>query len=161
MQDDPGYPAGGGGTALGSRREGLRFRRGWSLPLRPGVGGAPLGERPDPVVDTARLILEVMPGERRLLPEFGCRMHLLGGLDSPEERHLAAVLVEEALRRWVPDLGAERADVTPVDERTLAVAIRVRGTWFRFHVRRRRPTHQQVRGVEEPEEEAREEDRPS
>mgnify|MGYP003311698888 CR=1 FL=1 len=39
-----------------------------------------------------RLILEVRPGERALLPSFGCRVHELPAIETEHERRLAEVL---------------------------------------------------------------------
>jgi phage baseplate assembly protein W len=112
---------------------------GWALPLRLGPDGSPPGFRPDPVIDTVRLILEIAPGERRLEPEFGCRMHDLPRLDSHALRQVAAALAEEALERWAPWLGAERVEVTGVEGADVDLVVRARGSSHRLRVRHRSP----------------------
>jgi phage baseplate assembly protein W len=119
------------------------------LPLRLD-GGRLAGTRPDPLVDTAKLILEVVPGERWLLPEFGCRIHLLQRLDSAADRHVGAALVEEALTRWAPDLRVDRAEVLAVDGRRIEVALRAGGLWHHLEITHRNPVAMQDLGRAEP-----------
>ena len=90
------------------------------------------------VVSTARRVLEIAPGERRLLPRFGCRIHALGSLRTTRDRDLAAGLVEEALERWVPDLGVDRAEVRPSSDGWIRIAIHVGGRWHEFEIKHRR-----------------------
>ena len=95
-------------------------------------------ERAEAVVSAARRVLEIVPRERRLLPEFGCRIHALGSLRTTRDRDLAAGLVEEALERWVPDLGIDRAEVRPSRDGWIRVAIHVAGRWSEFEIKHRR-----------------------
>ena len=44
----------------------------------------------DVLEERLRLILEVRPGERPLLPSFGCRVHDLEAIDSEHERQVCA-----------------------------------------------------------------------
>ena len=111
---------------------------GWTVPLEVVDGRLPR-ERPDRIADTARLILEVVPGERRLLPEFGCRIHRLERIQDEGSRHVAAALVEEALDRWAPQLGVDRAEVVPLEDSMLEVSIRAGGAWTRFRIAHRPP----------------------
>ncbi len=97
-------------------------------------------EREEAVVSAARRVLEIVPRERRLLPEFGCRIHALGSLRTTRDRDLAAGLVEEALERWVPDLGIDRAEVRPSRDGWIRVAIHVVDGWSEFEIRHRRET---------------------
>lgn len=113
------------------------LRAGWSLPLALAADGRFPALRPAPVADTARLILEVVPGERRLLPAFGCRVHLLAAIDSAADRELAAVLVEEALERWAPDLRVERAEVTSVEEGVIGLRLRAWNSWHALSIAHR------------------------
>lgn len=114
-------------------------RAGWSLPLVPGPDGRLPAERSRPVEDTLRLVLDVVPGERRLLPEFGCRIHFLGALEDARSLALAASLVEEAIERWAPDLGADRVEVAPLDGPGAEVSVRAGGTWHRVRIPLRTP----------------------
>ncbi len=97
-------------------------------------------ERATAVVSTARRVLEIVPRERRFLPEFGCRIHALGSLRTTRDRVLAAGLVEEALDRWVPDLGVDRAEVWPSSDGWIRVAIHVGSRWHEFEIKHRRET---------------------
>ncbi len=106
----------------------------WAVPLRLDATGAFPSRRPDPCPDTFRLVLGVAPGERRLLPEFGWRAHLLPDLDDPLRKEAAAVFAEEALRRWAGDLGVERVEVLSVQGRKVALEVRARGESYRLEV---------------------------
>ena len=86
----------------------------------------------------ARLVLEVAPGERRLLPEFGCRIHQLPSLDGAALCELAAALVEEALDRWAPDLGVDRADVLAAEGKEVRLRLRASGAWHALTITHRR-----------------------
>jgi phage baseplate assembly protein W len=88
----------------------------------------------------ARLVLEIVPGERRLLPEFGCRIHLLPSIATEAERHLAAALVEEALDLWVPYLRIDRAEVLGVEGGWIRLALRTHGSWSEMLLKHRAPT---------------------
>jgi phage baseplate assembly protein W len=80
----------------------------------------------------------MVPGERRLLAEFGCRIHELGSIRTDAECQLAAALVEEALERWIPDLGVERAEVETTErEGCLRVRLRVAGAWHSLAIQHR------------------------
>lgn len=109
----------------------------WSLPLEPGPDGTFSRERPRSFVDTARLVLEVVPGERRLLPEFGWRGHFLPDLESPAGQALGGVFAEEDLSRWAPDLGVERVDVIRVDGDEVHLVLFKGGSRHPLRVRRR------------------------
>lgn len=110
---------------------------GWRLPLLLGDDGAVPSTRGDAVADTARLVLEVVPGERPFLPEFGCRVHLLPVPATTAERQVMAALMEESLERWVPWLAAERVEVTAVEGRRIDVDLRAGGRWYRFAIAHR------------------------
>lgn len=94
----------------------------------------------------AKLILEVIPGERRLLPAFGCRIHSLPSLESAASRHLAAALVEEALEHWAPDLDCERAEVGEASDRGVSIRILARGGWHQVLITHRHPGHGEDEG---------------
>jgi phage baseplate assembly protein W len=117
-----------------------------------GPGGRFLDERLDPVVSTARLILEIVPGERRLLPEFGCRIHSLPSLSTPGERQLGAALVEEALDRWAPSLGIDRAEILSVEEGKVRMTLRAHGAWHELSLTHRTDArHGASQGKPQPE----------
>jgi len=101
-------------------------------PLPAEAGLTPLAER-------ARLVLEIVPGERRLLPDLGCRLHCLPRIAAPAERQLAAACVEEALERWLPDLRVERAEVVEVGRGWVGLRLRAGGRWHELRVSHRHP----------------------
>lgn len=121
-------------VGLSERDALVRARSGWSLPLVPGPDGSLPDQRAQPVEDTLRLLLEIVPGERPLRPEFGCRIHFLGNLASPQERGLAACLVEEAIERWAPELGADRVEVSPLKGSQAEISVRIGETWHRVQI---------------------------
>jgi len=77
---------------------------GWGFPT--GVdarGGVRLAQGDRDVAEAIRLILGTALGERRMRPEFGCRIHelIFSPLD-PATRGLMRHYTIEALRRWEP-----------------------------------------------------------
>jgi phage baseplate assembly protein W len=70
-----------------------------------------------------RLILEVRPGERALLPSFGCRVHELPAIETEHERRLAEVLIEEALHDWAPWAGVRRVLLLSVEEERISLRL--------------------------------------
>ena len=118
-------------------RDGSPLGRSPSGEVDAGSGGADAGRA---IVSTARRILEIVPGERRLLAAFGCRIHALDDLHRSEARELAAGLVEEALERWVPALGVERVEVREARGGWIRVALSVASRWHEFDIKHRRHT---------------------
>lgn len=87
--------------------------RGWRFPFQfDGVsGGVGLSEYEENIRQNITIILGTKPGERQMMPEFGCRIHEL--MFAPATRATAALLkhhVERALERWEP-----RIEVTNVE----------------------------------------------
>lgn len=95
------------------------------------AGSSPLAER-------ARLVLEIVPGERRREPAFGCRIHLLPEIETEEERQIAAALVEESLETWAPALGVERAIVSGIEDGAIRLSLRKGGAWHPLSISHRR-----------------------
>lgn len=89
------------------------------------------------VARRARLVLDIAPGERRLLPEFGCRIHELE-LGGESRRAVAAVFVEQALERWTPGLAIERAEVLEQDGGRIEIRLLKSGSWHRLWITHRR-----------------------
>ncbi len=100
----------------------------WSLPLELGVTGKTPAGGERPIEETARLILEVAPGERRLLPDFGWRGHQLERLETPVERAAAAIWAEEALERWAPHLEVERVEILEASADEVLLELHRRGS---------------------------------
>ena len=75
------------------------------------------------VEERLRLILEVQPGERPLLPSFGCRVHGMGKIETQHERQLAAVFIEEALAEWAPWAGVRRVKILAAGDGKIQVSL--------------------------------------
>ena len=92
----------------------------------------------DSIVERARLVLEIVPGERRREPAFGCRVHFLPEIETEEDRQLAAALIEESLEMWLPSLGVERARVDSSEDRVIGLQLRQGGAWHALSITHRR-----------------------
>ena len=77
----------------------------------------------DVLEERLRLILEVRPGERALLPSFGCRVHELPAIETEHERRLAEVLIEEALHDWAPWAGVRRVLLLSAEEEQISLRL--------------------------------------
>ena len=81
---------------------------------------------PEKIRQSIRLILQTAPGERRMLPEFGCGIHEL--LFEPIDANLfgrISARVREALIDWEPriDLLDVRVETSPDRETHLQIHI--------------------------------------
>jgi phage baseplate assembly protein W len=87
--------------------------QGWAFPLQFNPRGQialAIGERD--IEQSIRIILETVPGERVMRPEFGCRAKEL--LFAPKNAATQALLiryVEQALARWEPRIEVVSVDV--------------------------------------------------
>jgi len=86
--------------------------RGWRFPFQfnAATGGVSLSQYEDNIRDCISIILGTKPGERQMLPEFGCRIHEV--MFSPNTEATSSLIthhVREALERWEP-----RIEVTDV-----------------------------------------------
>jgi phage baseplate assembly protein W len=77
--------------------------RGWAFPFQfdPARGSVAMSDQEENIRQSITIIIGTRPGERQMLPDFGCRIHEL--LFTPHTRATAAVIahhVTEALRRW-------------------------------------------------------------
>ena len=77
---------------------------GWSFPVEPSPAGALRWASEDEKVrQSIWLILSTAPGERQMLPEFGCGIHdLVFEPNTVTLRAQLGVQVQEALARWEP-----------------------------------------------------------
>ena len=78
--------------------------KGWSFPVRPSPDNrlAYLGG-PEKVRQSIWLILSTAPGERQMLPEFGCGIHdLVFQANTAALRGVVQGQVQDALTRWEP-----------------------------------------------------------
>jgi phage baseplate assembly protein W len=84
--------------------------RGWAFPFHfdPAHGGVAMSEYEENIRQSITLILGTKPGERAMLPEFGCRIHQY--LFAPNTRATASMIshhVEKALKRWEPRIDVQ------------------------------------------------------
>ncbi len=92
--------------------------RGLAFPLQVDArGGLALAGGETDIEEAIRIILGTAPGERRMRPEFGCRIHELvfAPRDAVTEA-LAGRYVEEALRRWEPRITVVAVNAVPAAE---------------------------------------------
>lgn len=77
--------------------------RGWSFPFQvaSSTGTVGLSEFEENIRQNITIIIGTKPGERQMLPEFGCRIHEL--LFAPNTRSTASMVahhVKDALEQW-------------------------------------------------------------
>jgi hypothetical protein len=86
--------------------------RGWSFPIAISTSGQvqwSAGEQK--IRESILIILRTVPGERVLMPTFGCRINeLVFASNNGTTRALAQTYVTEALRTWEPRI--DLSDVT-------------------------------------------------
>lgn len=87
--------------------------QGWAFPLQINArGGLALARGVDDINQSIRIILETMPGERVMRPEFGCRAkELLFAPRNAETRNQLVYFVEEALAQWEPRIRLQGVEV--------------------------------------------------
>jgi len=93
--------------------------RGWSFPVRPRDDGAgvALTEYEQNIAECIQLILNTQPGERQMLPEFGCPLQdLIFETNSARTRQDAESMVRTALSRWEPRIDVEKVEARPDPE---------------------------------------------
>jgi phage baseplate assembly protein W len=84
--------------------------RGWAFPFHfdPASGGVAMSEYEENIRQSITLILGTKPGERPMLPEFGCRIHqYLFAPNTHATGNMIAHHVEKALKRWEPRINVE------------------------------------------------------
>lgn len=108
--------------------------RGWRFPVRPGArGGLVWSSAEQDIEEAIWIILGTAPGERQMLPRFGCGIHrYVFAPNSAATRSSIAGDVRTALSTWEPriDLVDVRVEGTPDEPARLLVRIdyRVRTT---------------------------------
>jgi len=89
--------------------------RGLAFPFHfdPASGKVAMSEFEENIRQNITIILGTRPGERQMLPQFGCKVHEL--LFAPNTRttaHVAARHVEEALRRWERRIEVQKVNAS-------------------------------------------------
>lgn len=103
--------------------------RGFAFPFRfdRAGGGVAMSEYEENIRQNVSIILGTQPGERQMLPDFGCRIHeLLFAPNNGYAGQLAAQHVEEALRRWEPRIQVEQVDAVPDPSGSIRVQVQYR-----------------------------------
>jgi phage baseplate assembly protein W len=73
------------------------------------------------------LILATRPGERQMMPEFGCRIHeLIYTPNTSANASLVAYHVQAALQRWEPRIDVIEVQATPTATGKVSVNVRYR-----------------------------------
>jgi uncharacterized protein len=93
---------------------------GWSFPVKPAVtGGLTFTGGDQKIRQGIWMILSTAPGERVMLPDFGCGIHdLLFEPITAGLRALVQARVRDALTRWEPRIDVLTVSVeTPADAR--------------------------------------------
>lgn len=99
------------------------FGQGLAVPLEPTpTGRLPLADGPEKVRQAIAIILDTEPGERLMLPRFGCGLRRF--LMQPNTAATRAAMqreIDTALRAWEPRVNVERVDVSPGDDPSLVL----------------------------------------
>jgi phage baseplate assembly protein W len=101
--------------------------RGWRFPVKPGADGrlhylgGDAGENAEKIRQSVWILLSTAPGERLMLPDFGCGIHdLVFEPNTAALRGTVQVKVQEALQRWEPRIDVLDVQVdSPPEERNL------------------------------------------
>ena len=95
--------------------------RGWSFPFQvdPSSGAVAMSEYEENIKQCLTLILGTKPGERQMMPNFGCRIHeLMFAPNTLATSDLISAHVERAISRWEP-----RVEVWPDPSGTVRVKV--------------------------------------
>lgn len=103
--------------------------RGWAFPFQfnSAHGSVGLSEFEENIRQNITIILGTKPGERQMLPNFGCRIHEL--LFAPNTRATAAMVahhVTEALRRWEKRIEVLNVNSEPGHDGSVKVVVEYR-----------------------------------
>jgi phage baseplate assembly protein W len=101
--------------------------RGWSFPVKPGSNGRLVFlDGPEKVRQSIWILLSTAPGERQMMPEYGCGIHdLVFQANTATLRALVESKVRDALIRWEPriDVIEVRVDTPPEARNYLLIRI--------------------------------------
>lgn len=100
--------------------------RGWSFPFQidPARGTVAYTEFDENIRQNITIIIGTKPGERQMLPEFGCRVHEM--LFAPNTRTTAAMIahhIKDALERWEPRIAIVDVQSQPESGGSVKVTI--------------------------------------
>ncbi len=90
--------------------------RGWAFPFgfESGRGGVTMSEHEANIRDCMTIILGTKPGERQMMPEFGCRAYeMMFAPNTPSTAYMISAHVKDALVRWEPRIEVSDVDAFP------------------------------------------------
>jgi len=98
-----------------------RLGRGWGMPLAPNASGRlERAEGPEKVRQSIFIVLDTEPGERLMMPEFGCGLRrFLMRPNAPGTRADIERAVTLALKRWEPRIKTSEVSVQAGDDPAL------------------------------------------
>lgn len=77
--------------------------QGWAFPVHASAGKVVLASDAADIAQAILIILQTAPGERVMLPSFGCRINeLVFAANNATATSLAQLYVKQALDRWEP-----------------------------------------------------------
>lgn len=100
--------------------------RGWAFPFQvdPATGAIATSAQEDNIKQCLTLIIGTKPGERQMLPEFGCRIHeLMFAPNTAASSSLIASHVELAIKRWEPRVIVDSVDAWPDPGGTVRIKV--------------------------------------
>ncbi len=100
--------------------------RGWAFPFGfdSASGSVEWSEFEENIRQNITIILGTKPGERQMLPAFGCRIHEL--MFAPNTRATSAIVahhVEEALTRWERRIQVLKVEAEPDQTGSIRVEV--------------------------------------
>jgi len=103
--------------------------RGWRFPFGfdSSRGTVTTSEFEQNIREAITVILGTKPGERQMLPDFGCRIHeLMFSPNTQATSTLVSHYVEEALTRWEPRIQVTKVDAWPEPGGSVKVLVHYR-----------------------------------
>ncbi len=100
--------------------------QGWAFPVQTSGGRVQFSADADNIAQAILIILQTAPGERVMLPAFGCRINeLVFATGNATAASLAQLYVKQALDRWEPRIQttAVTAAVTPPQMNILQISV--------------------------------------
>jgi phage baseplate assembly protein W len=112
----------------GNVRDREYIGQGLAFPLQiDAQGGIALAKGQRDIEQAIRIILGTAPGERRMRPEFGCRIHeLVFAPRNAATERLVVYYVQEALERWEPRIELQDVAVAAAPGQDGALLVEIR-----------------------------------
>ncbi len=92
-------------------------------------GGISVSEYEASIVESIHLIMNTQPGERQMLPSFGCPLQdLIFNTNTAGTRHEAESMVRTALSKWEPRIDVDNVVAKPDADNTNRIRIHIEYT---------------------------------